>query len=133
MASDLRKIYQAISAEEAQVRLEEFTVRWDARYPAIAKSWRTNWSRLIPFFAYPAEIRKIIYTTNTIESMNMTLKKVIKNRASFPNDDAAIKLLYLALKNLKKKWTTPVRDWKVAYNQFVIMFGERVLRFTQKI
>jgi putative transposase len=126
VATDLRKIYQALTADEAQAHLEEFAVRWDARYPTIAKSWRTNWSRLTPFFAYPAEIRKIIYTTNAIESMNMTLKKVIKNRASFPTDDAAVKLLYLALRNLKKKWTMPVRDWKVAYNQFVIMFGERV-------
>lgn len=126
VATDLKKIYQSRTAEDAQVSLDEFSQRWDARYPTISKSWRTHWARLIPFFSYPAEIRKIIYTTNAIESMNMTLKKVIKNRASFPNDDAAVKLLYLALKNLKKKWTMPVRDWKVAYNQFVIMFGERV-------
>jgi putative transposase len=126
VAADLRKIYQALTAEEAQVRLDEFAAKWDARYPTIAKSWRTHWSRLIPFFAYPADIRKIIYTTNAIESLNMTLKKVIKNRASFPNDDAVVKLLYLALRNLKKKWTMPVRDWGVAYNQFVIMFEKRV-------
>jgi putative transposase len=126
VAADLRRIYQAQNAEEAQECLNDFSGKWDARYATISKSWRANWSRVIPFFSYPAEIRKIIYTTNAIESLNMTLKKVIKNRASFPNDDAAVKLLYLALRNQKKKWTMPVRDWKAAYNQFAIMFEERM-------
>ncbi len=126
VASDLRKIYQAVNIEDAKSYLEEFAAKWDKKYPSISKSWRNNWDRLTTFFSYPAEIRKIIYTTNAIESTNMSLRKVMKNKASFPDDDSALKLIYLVLKNLKKKWTMSVRDWKMAYNQFVVMFGERI-------
>jgi len=108
------------------MHLVEFADQWDNKYPMISKSWQSNWQRVIPFFAYPEEIRKIIYTTNAIESMNNTLKKTIKNRASFPNDEAALKLLYLSLKNIIKKWTMPIRNWGTALNQFAIMFDERM-------
>jgi putative transposase len=92
----------------------------------ISKSWRNNWERIIPLFAYPPQIRKAIYTINAIESINMSLRKVTKNRGSFPNDEAMIKLLYLALQNISKKWTMPIRDWKAALNQFTIMFEDRM-------
>jgi len=126
VVADLKGIYQASSEELAQENLEAFARKWDGRYPTISKSWQTNWQRVIPFFAYPEEIRRIIYTTNAIESLNNTLKKTIKNRASFPNDEAAIKLLYLSLKNIQKKWTMPTRYWGTAINQFAILYGDRM-------
>ena len=117
---------QAVTEEQAQIRLAEFARKWDSKYPTISKSWTANWQRVIPFFAYPADIRRIIYTTNAIESLNNSLKKTIKNRASFPNDEAAIKLLYLSLKNIMKKWTMPVRNWGSALNQFAVLYGDRM-------
>ncbi len=126
VAGDLKSVYRAATEEQARIHLVEFADQWDSKYPMISKSWQSNWQRVIPFFAYPEEIRKIIYTTNAIESMNNTLKKTIKNRASFPNDEAALKLLYLSLKNIIKKWTMPVRNWGKALNQFAIMFEERM-------
>ena len=104
----------------------EFSLKWDAKFPMIAKSWRSNWTRVIPFFAHPPEIRKVIYTTNAIESLNMSLRKVTKARGSFPNDEAVSKLLYLALRNIAKKWTMPVRDWKAALNRFAIIYENRL-------
>ena len=126
IADDLKKIYRAVSAEEAKLALKDFSKKWDSKYPMISKSWEAKWDQIIPFLAYPKEIRKVIYTTNAIESLNMTLRKVIKNRASFPNDDAVKKLMYLALKNAAKKWTMPIRDWGTAINQFAINFEGRV-------
>lgn len=126
VVADLRGIYQAASEELARDNLETFSRKWDSRYPTISKSWQANWQRIIPFFAYPEEIRRIIYTTNAIESLNSTLKKTIKNRASFPSDEAAIKLLYLSLKNIQKKWTMPARNWGNALNQFAILYGDRM-------
>ena len=126
LAGDLKNIYRAVNAEEANLALREFAKKWDSKYPMISKSWESKWNEIIPFLAYPAEIRKVIYTTNAIESLNMTLRKVIKNRASFPNDDAVKKLLYLALQNAAKKWTMPIRDWGAAINQFAINFEGRV-------
>jgi len=126
VAGDLKAVYQAATEDEASMRLDEFGERWGDRYPTISKSWRANWQRLIPFFAYPAEIRRIIYTTNAIESLNNSLKKTIKNRASFPNDEAAVKLLYLSLKNIMKKWTMPVRNWGTALNQFAVLYDDRM-------
>jgi len=126
VAADLKAIYQAATEDEASMRLDEFGEKWNDRYPTISKSWRANWPRLIPFFDYPAEIRRIIYTTNAIESLNSTLKKTIKNRASFPNDEAAVKLLYLSLKNIMKKWTMPVRNWGTALNQFAVLYDDRM-------
>jgi putative transposase len=126
VAADLRTIYTAATIEEAEMRLVEFAARWSAGYPAIVQSWQRNWARIVPFFDYPAEIRKVIYTTNAIESVNMSLRKVTKNRGSFPNDDALIKLYYLALRNISKKWTMPIQNWKAALNRFTIMFDERM-------
>jgi putative transposase len=103
VATDLKLIYTATTDGEAAQRLEEFSLKWDAKFPMIAKSWRSNWTRVIPFFAHPPEIRKIIYTTNAIESLNMSLRKVTKARGSFPNDEAVSKLLYLALRNISRK------------------------------
>lgn len=126
VAADLKAIYQAPTIEQAEISLSEFEARWDEKYPTIGKSWRRNWERLTPLFSYPPEIRKAIYTTNAIESVNMSLRKVTKNRGSFPNDDSMLKLLYLALRNISKKWTMPIHNWKSALNQFMIMFEERM-------
>ena len=97
---------------------------------SIAQAWRRQWTQVTPFFAYPPEVRRIIYTTNAIESLHMQLRKIVKNRGHFPNDEAATKLLYLALRNISKKWQMPNRTWKEAANQFAIMFGQR---FTQQV
>jgi putative transposase len=126
LASDLKTIYHASSEDEARENLGTFSNKWDGRYPTISKSWQSNWQRVIPFFSYPEEIRRIIYTTNAIESLNNTLKKTIKNRASFPNDEAAVKLLYLSLRNIQKKWTMPARHWGKALNQFAILYSDRM-------
>ncbi len=122
VAADLRAVYTAPSADEALGALDAFALKWDAPYPQIAKSWRNNWARVIPFFAYAPQIRKVIYTTNAIESVNFSLRKITKARASFPNDEAAIKLLYLALRNISKRWTMPIANWKQAMSQFMIRF-----------
>lgn len=131
IAADLKKIYGAKILEEAEVALENFAEKWDKEFPAISKSWRSNWLEITPMFEYPAEIRKVIYTTNAIESVNMSLRKVIKNKRVFPSDDAALKLLYLALRNISKRWKRPIRDWKSALNRFAIMFEERLTSFLQ--
>ena len=126
VADDLKAIYQSATAEQAEMELTAFEAKWDKSHPTIGQSWRRNWAQVIPFFEYPADIRKVIYTTNAIESLNMSLRKVTKNRASFPNDEAMFKLLYLALKNIAKKWTRPIMNWKAAMNRFSIMFEGRV-------
>ncbi len=126
VARELKLIYTAATDGEAEQRLAEFSLKWDAKFPMIAKSWRSNWTRVIPFFAHPPEIRKIIYTTNAIESLNMSLRKVTKARGSFPNDEAVSKLLYLALRNIAKKWTMPVHAWKDALNRFAIIYEDRL-------
>ena len=126
VAAGLKAIYQAVTAGEAEARLQEFASQWDAQYPLIAKSWRSNWARLVPMFGYPPEIRRAVYTTNTIESLNMSLRKIIKTRASFPSDEAAFKLLYLALQNIQKKWTMPIPNWGRALNALAILFEDRM-------
>ena len=126
VARDLKLIYTAPTDVEAEQRLAEFSLKWDAKFPMIAKSWRNNWTRVIPFFAHPPEIRKVIYTTNAIESLNMSLRKVTKARGSFPNDEAVSKLLYLALRNIAKKWTMPLHAWKDALNRFAIIYENRL-------
>lgn len=126
VAADLKPIYTAATVEEALTALELFAEKWDARYPLIAKSWRENWVRIEPMFNFTAEIRKAIYTTNAIESLNMSLRKIIKTRGSFPSDEACLKLLYLGLKNVAKKWTMPIPNWGLAMNQFAIMFEDRI-------
>ena len=126
VAVDLRKIYQAATEAEAEMRLGEFEVHWASQYPMVSQVWRRNWEHIRPFFAHPAEIRKAIYTTNAIESLNMSLRKIIKTRGSFPSEEAAMKLLYLALRNAAKKWTRPIADWKAALNRFSILWPERM-------
>lgn len=131
VAADLRPIYQASTVEAAEQRLDEFAAKWDVAYPTISQAWRRNWDHLKPFFAYPADIRKVIYTTNAVESLNMSLRKVIKTRGSFPTEEAALKLLYLGLTHIAKKWTKPVQDWKAALQRFAILHGERVPKPTE--
>jgi putative transposase len=126
VAADLRAIYGAATLAEAEQALERFAERWDAKYPAISPSWLADWDRLTVFFDYPPEIRRVIYTTNAIESLNYSLRKRLKTRGVFPNDESLVKVLYLALQQVAKKWTRPIRDWKAALNQFVMLFGERV-------
>ena len=125
VAAALKPIYRAATEVEGLEALEAFAAEWDARYPTIAKSWRANWSELSTFFAFPEQIRRAIYTTNAIESMDYSLRKILKNRSLFPNDEAVEKLVYLALRNLEKKWTMPIKGWKAALNQFAILFDER--------
>jgi len=128
VAADLRAIYAAATIEEAELQMDAFEEKWAEAYPPICQSWRRNWNRIIPFFDYPPEIRKVIYTTNAIESVNMSLRKITKNRGSFPSDEALFKLFYLALQNISKKWTMPIRDWKAALNRFSIQFEDRMPR-----
>ena len=125
VAADLREVYRATTALDAEHRLEAFAAQWDTKYPTIAALWRRHWERVIPFFAFPAEIRRVIYTTNAIESLHMTLRKVIKTRGSFPNEEAARKLLYLALRNVSKNWQT-IQNWKEALNRFAILWPGRI-------
>jgi putative transposase len=125
LAADLKSIYTSVNAEEAELNLEIMAEKWDKIYPVVSKSWKSRWANVIPFFEYPPEIRKVIYTTNTIESMNMTLRKVTRNHRIFPNDEAAFKVVYLALQNITKKWTMPIPNWKQALNRFAIEFPER--------
>ena len=126
VAADLKLIYSSATVDLAEQMLSEFETKWDASYPSIGASWRRNWARVIPFFDYPPEIRKVIYTTNAIESINMSLRKVIKTRSSFPTDEAVTKLFFLALRNISKNWTMPIREWKAALNRFAIQFEERI-------
>jgi putative transposase len=125
VAADLRQIYQSATAEEAEQHLTEFEQQWDAQYATIGKIWRRHWAGVLPLFAFPEEIRKIIYTTNAVESLNMSLRKVIKTRASFPSEEAALKLLYLALKNVTRKWK-PSPNWRTALNHFMLLSGDRI-------
>ena len=126
VAAGLKKIYQSATLGEAEEQLTAFAQIWDERYPMIRRSWEKHWEQLTPFFAYPPEIRKVIYTTNAIESMNSSLRKILKVSRVFPNDEAAMKLMYLALQNISKQWTMPIRNWRQALNQFAIMFEDRV-------
>lgn len=123
---DLRPIYRAATEADALAALEAFETIWGGRYPMIGELWRRHWERFIPFFAFPEAIRRIIYTTNSIEAVNRQLRKIIKNRGHFPTDDAALKLLWLALRNAERKWTYPIKDWPQALHQFAIYFPGRV-------
>jgi transposase-like protein len=126
VARDLRAIYTAPTLDAAEAALDAFAERWDAKYPAISPAWRADWTRLSVFFDYPPEIRRVIYTTNAIESLNYSLRRVIKNRGAFPSDEAISKVLYLGLRNVAKKWTRPLQNWAAALNQFAILHPERL-------
>ncbi len=125
VSTDLKKIYNAVTVDEAESMLQAFADKWDAIYPTISRQWRSNWENVIPFLDFPMDIRKAIYTTNAIESINRSLRKVLKTRGALPNDEAVFKLLYLALRNISKRWTMPIRNWKAALNQFAIYFDQR--------
>ena len=139
VASDLKAIYKAPTEAAAEQALEAFATKWDSKYLSISQSWRRNWARVIPCFSYPAAIRRAVYTTNAIESLNFSLRKITKargdpsplgaavgSRGSFPSDEAAIKLLFLGLRSITKRWSMPVHDWKAALNQFSILFTDRM-------
>jgi putative transposase len=125
VASDLRVIYTAATAATAERALDDFAGKWDKSHPTISQVWRRNWERITPFFAFPAEIRKVIYTTNAVESLNMSLRKIIKTRGSFPNEEAALRLLWMALRNHSKKWSF-VQNWREALNRFQILWPEQM-------
>ncbi len=127
VAAELKAVYRAPTAEAAHQALEAFAAGpWGRKYPAIAASWRRNWERVIPFFAFPMLVRKVLYTTNAIESLHMQLRKIVKNRGHFPSDEAATKLLYLALTKIEQKWRSgPAVEWKSALAQFAILFEDR--------
>lgn len=126
IAADLKQIYTAINAEAARIELAMFRSKWDKKYTTIGDLWERNWAGIIPFLGYSDEIRKVIYTTNAVESINRSLRKVIRNRTIFPNDKAVFKLVYLALGNISKKWNMALHNWMQALNQFAIIFGERI-------
>jgi transposase-like protein len=128
IAAALRPIYAAATIEAAQEALEEFARGpWGQKYPTIVQSWRRAWENVIPFFAFPPQVRRIIYTTNMIESLHMQLRKIIKNRGHFPTDEAAIKLIWLALRNINDGKVRSAREWKLAMNQFAVLYGDRFI------
>ncbi|HBB0935977.1 TPA: IS256-like element IS1414 family transposase, partial [Escherichia coli] len=122
---DLKAIYQAPTEEAGQQALEAFAAAWDSRYPQISRSWRANWPNLATFFAYPTDIRKVIYTTNAIESLNSVIRHAIKKRKVFPTDDSVKKVVWLAIQSASRKWTMPLKDWRMAMSRFIIEFGDR--------
>jgi putative transposase len=123
---DLKKIYQVATVEEAEAALEEFAQAWDAKYPTIAKVWSAKWTDIITLFDFPPPIRKAIYTTNAIESVNSVIRKFTRNRKIYPNDASALKLIYMAIHEASKKWTMPIHHWKPALNHFAIMYEDRL-------
>jgi transposase-like protein len=126
VTTDLKRIYQSVSEAQAQHELDAFAQRWDTHYPKISQSWRNHWPDLITLFDYPSDIRKVIYTTNAIESLNSVIRKATKKRKLFPTDDSALKVIYLAIEAASKKWTMPIRNWKAAMNRFMIEFEDRI-------
>ena len=126
---DLKEVYSAINAESGHEALEEFGKKWNDKYPMIQASWERNWNDLTEFFNYPKDIRRAIYTTNAIESLNFSLRKVTRNKSSFPDDDSIYKVMYLAIKNASTRWTMSIKDWELAVNQFAILFDGRVPGF----
>jgi putative transposase len=125
VATDLKAIYHAATERQAEQELDDFIAKWGDKYQAVGKLWRENWDRITLLFDFPAEVRRIIYTTNAVESLHMSLRKIIKTRGSFPSEEAALKLLYLALQNVSAKWNL-VQQWKQALNQFEILWGDRI-------
>ncbi len=126
VAADLKNIYRSSTVGQAAQALDDFESIWGDKYPAIVKSWRQNWEKVTPFLDFPIEIRRVIYTTNIVESLNATLRKAVRNRGHFPTEDSLLKVLYLAIRGVSKKWTMPIREWKQALNRFAIMFPERL-------
>jgi transposase-like protein len=129
VAADLKRIYQSVTEDEALLVLEQFAERWDEKYPMISRSWRSHWHHLNTIFQYPDEIRRAIYTTNAIESLNSVIRKAVTKRKLFPTDDSAMKVVYLAIREASKKWTMPIRNWKAALNRFMIDFEDRLINY----
>ena len=129
VAADLKRIYQSATEEEALLALDQFSEIWDEKYPQISRSWRAHWHNLNTLFNYPEDIRKAIYTTNAIESLNSVIRKAIKKRKLFPTDDSAKKVIYLAIQDASKRWTMPIRNWKLALNRFMIEFEDRLVDY----
>jgi putative transposase len=129
VTADLKRIYQAVTEESALLALDQFAERWDEKYPQISRSWRNHWTNLNTFFNYPEDIRRAIYTTNAIESLNSVIRKAIRKRKLFPTDDSATKVVYLAITEASKKWTMPIRNWKLALNRFTIEFEDRLVNY----
>jgi len=130
--ADLKKIYTAATVLEAEQELEYFAQAWDGKYPTIAKMWRAKWTDIITIFDFPPPIRKAIYTTNAIESVNSVIRKFTRNRKIYPNEESAIKLVFMAIREASKKWTMPIHHWKEALNHFAIMFENRMPPLTSK-
>lgn len=133
VAQDLKAIYTAPTQEAAEIALQVFKEKWDQLYPTISDQWQRQWDKVIPQIAFPEEIRRVIYTTNVIESMNRQIRKIVKNKGVFPTDESIKKILYLALKNAAKRWTMPIRNWPDALNQFAVLYPDRLRLFTQSI
>lgn len=129
VAADLKRIYQSATEEEALLALDQLADHWDEKYPQISRSWRAHWENINTLFNYPKDIRKAIYTTNAIESLNSVIRKAIKKRKLFPTDESAKKVVYLAIRDASKKWTLPIRDWKAALNRFIILFEDRLVDY----
>ena len=126
VTADLKRIYSSATEQEANLELDRFADTWSHKYPQISKSWRKHWPNLITFFDFPADIRKVIYTTNAIESLNSVIRKSVKTRKLFPSDESATKVVYLAIQAASKKWTMPIHNWKQAMNHFMIEFEEQL-------
>jgi transposase-like protein len=124
--ADLKPVYQATNLAEAQDRLEALSEKWNKKYPVVVESWRRNWEKLTTYFKYPAAIRKLVYTTNTIEGYHRQIRKVTKTKGAFTSDIALLKLMYLATKNIEKKWTMPLANWSITVSQLSIIFGDRL-------
>ncbi|EIV8626384.1 IS256 family transposase [Vibrio parahaemolyticus] len=129
VTADLKKIYQSATEDEALLALEQFSDQWDSKYPQISRSWTAHWDNLNTLFNYPEDIRRAIYTTNAIESLNSVIRKAIKKRKLFPTDESARKVIYLAIRDASKKWTMPIRNWRQALNRFMIMFEDRLTEY----
>ena len=126
VVADLKKIYQAATVLEAEQALEAFAQAWDAKYPTISKQWRAKWADIISMFDFPPEIRRVVYTTNAIESVNSVIRKFTRNRKIYPNEGSALKIVYMAIREASRKWTVPIKHWKQALNHFAILFAGRL-------
>ena len=124
--ADLKPIYHAPTVAQAETALEDFAQKWDEHYPSISQLWLRHWEHIIPLFEYPPEIRRVIYTTNAIESLNRSLRKILKTKGHFPTEESVFKLLYLALSNIARQWTMPIPNWKQALSRFAIEFPDRL-------
>jgi len=126
VSADLKKIYQSATEDDALLGLDALAARWDDKYPQVSKTWRAHWQNLNTLFRYPSDIRKAIYTTNAIESLNSVIRKAIKKRKLFPTDDSAKKVIYLAVSEASRRWSKPIKNWRSALNRFTIEFEERL-------